>query len=81
MVIKMQWIAMEYTAIRQSLFLKWINDGCYELSYETVRNYVVVITRMMGYDEEDICEYLTNSFEALIWDWGYLALIVGKAIV
>ena len=81
MVIKMQWIAMEYTAIRQSLFLKWLNDGCYELSYETVRDYVVVITRMMGYDEEDICEYLTNSFEALIWDWGYLALIVGKAIV
>lgn len=81
MVIKMQWIAMEYTAIRQSLFLKWLNDGCYEFSYETVRDYVVVITRMMGYDEEDICEYLTNSFEALIWDWGYLALIVGKAIV
>ena len=81
MVIKMQWIAMEYTAIRQSLFLKWLNDGCQELSYETVRDYVVVITRMMGYDEEDICEYLTNSFEALIWDWGYLALIVGKAIV
>lgn len=81
MVIKMQWITMEYTAIRQSLFLKWLNDGCQELSYETVRDYVVVITRMMGYDEEDICEYLTNSFEALIWDWGYLALIVGKAIV
>ena len=81
MVIKMQWIAMEYTAIRQSLFLKWLNDGCEELSYETVRDYVVVITRMMGYDEEDIYEYLTNSFEALIWDWGYLALIVGKAIV
>ena len=81
MVIKMQWIAMEYTAIRQSLFLKWLNDGCQELSYETVRDYVVVITRMMGYDEEDIYEYLTNSFETLIWDWGYLALIVGKAIV
>ena len=79
MVIKMQWIAMEYTAIRQSLFLKWLNDGCQELSYETVRDYVVVITRMMGYDEEDIYEYLTNSFETLVWDWGYLALIVGKA--
>ena len=79
MVIKMQWIAMEYTAIRQSLFLKWLNDGGQELSYETVRDYVVVITRMMGYDEEDIYEYLTNSFETLVWDWGYLALIVGKA--
>lgn len=80
MLMKQQWIAMEYTAIRQSLFLRWIQDGCKELSYETVRDYMVVITRMMGYDEEDIYEYLTNSFETLIWDWGYFALIVGKAI-
>ena len=30
-----------------------------------------------GYDEEDIYEYLENSFEELVWDWGYLALVVG----
>jgi lysine-N-methylase len=32
---------------------------------------------MMGYDQEDICEYLEKSFENLIWDWGYLALLIG----
>ena len=32
---------------------------------------------MTGYDKEDIYEYLENSFEELIWDWGYLALIIG----
>ena len=41
------------------------------------RDYIVIICRMMGYDEEDIYEYLENSFEELIWDWGYLALVVG----
>lgn len=76
MVIQMQWIAMEYTTIRQSLFLKWMLDGCGELAYETVRDYMVVITRMTGYEEEDIVEYLQNSFESLVWDWGYFALIV-----
>ena len=47
--------------------------------YETVRDYLVVITRMTGYDEEDIYEYLENSFESLLWEWGYFALIVGNA--
>lgn len=78
MVIQMQWIAMEYTVIRQSIFLKWLQDGCGKFTYETVRDYMVIITRMTGYDEEDIYEYLENSFESLVWDWGYFALIVGK---
>ncbi len=38
---------------------------------------LVIITRMTGYEEEDIRKYLTNGFEALIWDWGYFALILG----
>ena len=33
---------------------------------------------MTGYENDDIYEYLENSFEAPIWDWGYFALIVGK---
>ena len=78
MVMQMQWIAIEYTAIRHSLFLKWNlraeADGT--LSYETVRDYMVVISRMTGYEDEDIREYLENSFAELIWDWGYFALIV-----
>ena len=78
MVIQFQWIAMEYAVIKQSIFLKWLLDGKKEIAYETVRDYIVIICRMTGYDEEDIYEYLENSFESLVWDWGYLALIVGK---
>ena len=44
---------------------------------DRVRDYIVIICRMTGYDEEDIYEYLENSFEELVWDWGYLALVVG----
>lgn len=81
MVLQMQWIAIAYTAIRQSLFLKWSLDADgipadTVLGYETVRDYMVVISRMTGYEDEDIREYLENSFAELIWDWGYFALII-----
>ena len=33
---------------------------------------------LTGYEEADIREYLENSFEELLWDWGYFALITGK---
>ena len=77
-VVHMQWIGMEYAAIRQAVFLSWQKNGCKDLDYETVRDYIVVITRMTGYEEEDVREYLENSFEELLWEWGYFALITGK---
>lgn len=61
--------------------LKWCLDADgisaeEALDYETVREYMVVISRMTGYEDEDIREYLENSFAELIWDWGYFALII-----
>lgn len=80
MVIMMQWTAMEYVLIRHGLFLKWLQkDNVLDdvLSYENVRDYIVVISRMTGYDEADIYEYMENSFQSIVWEWGYMALIVG----
>ena len=78
MLVQMQWMALEYAAVRQSLFLLWFQNGGQELTYEQVRDYLVILMRMTGYDEDDIYEYLENSFESLLWDWGYFALIIGK---
>lgn len=77
LLVQYQWIAMEYSVIKHSIFLRCLLDGQKEIAYETVRDYIVIICRMTGYDEEDIYEYLENSFEELVWDWGYLALVVG----
>ena len=77
MVVMTQWIAMEYAVMRHALFLRWLLDEQEELSYTVVRDYIVVVSRMMGYDQEDIYEFLDKSFEHLIWEWGYLALIIG----
>lgn len=76
-VAMMQWIAMEYAMMRHSIFLRWLLDEQEKLSYTMIRNIIVVISRMMGYDQEDIYEYLENSFESLIWEWGYWALLIG----
>lgn len=77
MIIKMQWIMIEYTTIRQSLFLWYSHNANSPLTYETIREHIVIISRMTGYDDDDIREYLENSFAKLIWDWGYAALIMG----
>ena len=91
MVVQVQWIAMEYATIRHAVFLHWLlsqgeGNFCEEgistscrrgISYEDVRDYMVVVSRMTGYEEDDIYEYLENSFEHIIWDWGYFALICG----
>ncbi len=76
MVMKLQWIAMTYAIIVHCLFLYWKLNG--KLDYEDFRQIVAVIIRMTGYSEADIEEYLENSFEEIIWDWGYMALIMGE---
>lgn len=81
MVVMFEWICMEYAVMRQGIFLKWIGDknkvGDIGLAYEDVRDYIVVISRMTGYDQDDIYEYMENSFNDIIWEWSYLLLIMG----
>lgn len=80
-LIGFEWLAMTYVTIRQAIFLKWLETGEGELTYETVRDYLTVMARVTGYGHMDIREYLENSFEEVIWEWGYLALIVGNGTI
>lgn len=81
MVIAFQWITLEYSVLQQAIFLKWLAEGEKAVTYEMVKCYIIVISRVTGYDQSDIKEYLENSFESMIWEWGYLALIVGNSKV
>ena len=47
-LVHMQWIGMEYATIRQAVFLRWQKEGRGALPYETLRDYMVVISRMTG---------------------------------
>lgn len=76
-VVAFQWIALEYVTMKHCIFLMWLNNE-EKIDYTTVREIMVVISRVMGYDAEDIKEYLENSFDHVVWEWGYLALIIGN---
>lgn len=75
MALKLQWFAMEYAAMKTMFFLQWKMTG--KLEYAQMRQLVVILFRMMGYSEDDIEEYLENSFESVIWEWGYFSLVIG----
>lgn len=78
MIIMFEWIAMQYVTIYHAIFLKWMLEKKRSISYAYVRDYIVIISRLMGYDDVDLMEYMENSFDNIIWDWGYLALILGN---
>ncbi len=74
-LVHLEWIALEYAAIKHFLFLDWLENGT--LTYDRVRTTIVLVCRMTGYEEADIYEYLEDSFEDVVWEWGYLAMILG----
>jgi len=77
MILMTQWMAMEYAVMQHAIFLRWYLDDEKKLTYERIRDYMVLCARITGYDQEDICEYMENSFESVLWDWGYFALLIG----
>lgn len=42
-----------------------------QLAYPKVRELLILIARMTGYDGDEIEEYLSDSFENPVWPWGY----------
>ncbi|MGL4362704.1 MAG: flagellin lysine-N-methylase [Cellulosilyticaceae bacterium] len=77
-IVYNQWLILTYIVIRQALFLYWHYNGCQKLNYENVRMYLSTMARITGYTQNDIEEYLRESFENIRWDWGYAAMIVGN---
>lgn len=78
MVMIYQWIILEYCAIKQLTFLKWISAETVAIDYNMVRDSIMMIARMIAYDQAEIEKCLAYSFEETILDWGTLALIVGN---
>ena len=75
MLVKLEWMALEYAVLQQVLFLQYLN-GTGEITYEKLRESVCVIFRMMGYADDDIWEYMENCFDSVVWPWEYYSLLV-----
>ena len=73
----MQWTALSYAGIKQALFINWINSRR-DMTYDNIRDMIVAMVRITGYDEAGIEDYLRRRFKSPVWDWGYFALLSGK---
>ena len=73
MVVKLEWMAMEYAVLWQVLFLQQLQG---EITYEKMQESVCVIFRMMGYADEDIWVYMENCFDSVVWPWEYYSMLV-----
>ncbi|WP_139297928.1 flagellin lysine-N-methylase [Oribacterium sp. KHPX15] len=77
LVMQFEWIMMEYALMEHAIYLKWRSCPDKTVPYETVRDMMVLISRLTGYGMDDIEEYLVNSFEDAIWDFGYAVFLLG----
>lgn len=74
MTVKIEWLAIEIAVLRQWLFIMYRNKGV--ILRDDFIETVAVLFRITGYCDDDITEYMQNSFENIIWDFGYLDLIL-----
>lgn len=74
MVLQLEWMIMEYVLIVHAMVLEILCEKDAEdapLAYPKVRELLILIARMTGYDGDEIEEYFSDSFENPVWPWGY----------
>ena len=72
MQLKLEWTALKYAAVRHFLRIR-----PYEGGFRTVRNGIVLMTRIMSMDDEEIFAWLQDMFDGTIWGTEYPALLFG----
>ncbi|PHV69934.1 hypothetical protein CS063_13200 [Sporanaerobium hydrogeniformans] len=77
-VVVFEWLVMTYSTMKHAIFIKWLMEDKQEVDYMLVREYITLISRVTGYEQEEIRDYLVKSFEDVILEWGYLALLLGE---
>ena len=72
MQLKLEWTALKYAAVRHFLRIRPSEGG-----FRTVRNGIVLMTRIMSMDDEEIFAWLHDMFDGTIWGPEYPALLFG----
>ena len=74
MQLKLEWTALKYAAVRYFLRIRPCEGG-----FRTVRNGIVLMTRIMSMDDEEIFAWLHDMFGGTVWGPEYPALLFGFA--
>ena len=72
MQLKLEWTALKYAAVRHFLRIRPCEGG-----FRTVRNGIVLMTRIMSMDDEEIFTWLHEMFDGTLWGLEYPALLFG----
>ena len=72
MRLKLEWTALKYAAVRYFLRIRPRKGG-----FRTVRNGIVLMTRIMSMDDEEIFTWLHEMFDGTLWGPEYPALLFG----
>ena len=72
--VKIEWLAIELAVLKQWMFIRYKLDKDFKV--DTLIQIIAVLFRITGYCDDDIFEYMDNSFEEIIWDWAYMNLII-----
>lgn len=76
MIMSFQIIITEYVMVKYSAFLKWIINEKKAIAYCDIRDYIVIYSRIIGYNSEGIIEFWEESFDDAVWELGYMALLI-----
>lgn len=75
MILTFQIVITEYLMVRHSTFLKRQLDKK-EVCYKDIRNYIVIYSRIIGYNADGMSEFWKDSFDEAVWDFGYILLLI-----
>lgn len=74
--IKLEWVLMRFAVIWQCCHLRWCKN--HKISYEDIKECMIVIGRCTCNEEDVIIDYFEESFESSFWDLGYAVLLLGR---
>jgi len=76
MIMSYQMVITECIMVKYSVFLKWLMNEKGSIKYNDIRNYLVIYTRIIGYNIDGIIEFWEDSFDDAIWDLNYMLLLI-----
>ncbi|WP_195989145.1 flagellin lysine-N-methylase [Clostridium sp. D53t1_180928_C8] len=74
-VLSFEIIILEYLLIRYALFLKYCISEEEGLDIQSIKDYVVVFSRVIGNNTEAVIEFINEGFSSEILEVGYICFI------
>jgi lysine-N-methylase len=74
-LLSYQMIISEYAMIKFSVFLNWIRNPENGIQYDALRDYMVIYSRIIGYNPEGMFEFWEENFQEAIWELEYFLLL------